>query len=128
MTLRVLDPRHYRDVPVWLWPYVLWQLFCLQGWMEETGHQALFTICPATGRLDILYTTEPLWPQRGWQMDEIYDGLPDWRLSDSLDDGGAKLNLLNRIGVYVSRDPSLCMETLGAVPLTELAQSTTDPP
>ncbi len=128
MTLRVLDPKYYEDLAVWHWPIVLWQLWWLKGWMEETGHQALFSICPETGQVTILYTTEPLWPQRGWQVEEIYDGLPDWRLSELLDDGGARLNLLNLIGVYVSRDPSLSMEVWGGVFSSETLASTSDPP
>ncbi len=36
-----LQPHLYRNVPVYLWPWVWWQLFQIERWIKETGRMVL---------------------------------------------------------------------------------------
>ena len=51
MQIRI-TPRDWAHVPVWLWPFVWWQLIRLRAHIRKTGQDGFYQIAP-DGRVEI---------------------------------------------------------------------------
>ena len=84
---------HYERVPVYLWPWLFWQLWQIDRWTEYTGRQ-VFVEVDRQGRaystwwegMDLIWDEETGESSRPWRMSDLQDMLPNspiWRAASS---------------------------------------------
>ncbi len=78
-----LQPHLYRNVPVYLWPWLFWQLFAIALWVEQTGRDVMLAVAK-NGRVHIRHIGEDpdTWSPRdlhllGKQLARAMQA-PDW--------------------------------------------------
>ncbi len=52
-----LQPHLYKNVPVYLWPWVWWQLFQIERWIKDTGRMVLGGVA-RDGKVYILHVAD----------------------------------------------------------------------
>ncbi len=52
-----LQPHLYKNVPVYLWPWVWWQLFQIERWIKETGRMVLGGVA-RDGKVYVLHVAD----------------------------------------------------------------------
>ena len=67
----------YVGVPVYLWPWVFWQLLQLDLWVEQTGRSVLGAVCKRTGEVFITFTGDDPEEARPWQESDLQALLPN---------------------------------------------------
>jgi len=65
-----LQPHLYRNVPVYLWPWVWWQLFQIERWIKETGRMVLGGVT-RDGKVYVLHVADDPSEQKPWSPDDL---------------------------------------------------------
>ena len=52
-----LQPHLYKNVPVYLWPWVWWQLFQIERWIKATGRMVLGGVA-RDGKVYVLHVAD----------------------------------------------------------------------
>ncbi len=60
-----LQPHLYRNVPVYLWPWVWWQLFQIERWIKETGRMILGGVA-RDGKVYVLHVADDPNERKPW--------------------------------------------------------------
>ena len=72
----------YVGCPVYLWPWVFWQLLQLDLWVEQTGRSVLGAVCKRTGEVFITFAADDPEEVRSWRAEDLQALLPNsplWR-------------------------------------------------
>ncbi len=65
-----LQPHLYKNVPVYLWPWVWWQLFQIERWMKWTGRAVLGGVA-RDGKVYVLHWGDDPDAQRAWSPEDM---------------------------------------------------------
>jgi len=60
-----LQPQLYKNVPVYLWPWVWWQLFQIERWIKETGRMVLGGVA-RDGKVYVLHVADDPSERKPW--------------------------------------------------------------
>ena len=60
-----LQPHLYKNVPVYLWPWVWWQLFQIERWIKETGRMVLGGVA-RDGKVYVLHVADDPNERKPW--------------------------------------------------------------
>ena len=60
-----LQPHLYKNVPVYLWPWVWWQLFQIERWIKETGRMVLGGVA-RDGKVYVLHVADDPSERKQW--------------------------------------------------------------
>ena len=60
-----LQPHLYRNVTVYLWPWVWWQLFQIERWIKETGRMVLGGVT-RDGKVYVLHVADDPNERKPW--------------------------------------------------------------
>jgi len=74
-----LQPRFYAHVPVYLWPWVLWQILGVMAWSDETGRAVAFSV-NQNGRLYVDHIADDPNAPRAWQPGDLTASIPNFKL------------------------------------------------
>ncbi len=70
-----LQPHLYRNVPVYLWPWLFWQLFAIALWVEQTGRDVMLAV-DKNGRVHIRHIAEDPNEPHAWSPRDLQALLP----------------------------------------------------
>jgi len=65
-----LQPHLYRNVPVYLWPWVWWQLFQIERWIKATGRMVLGGVA-RDGKVYVLHVADDPNERKPWSPDDL---------------------------------------------------------
>ena len=65
-----LQPHLYRNVPVYLWPRVWWQLFQIERWIKETGRMVLGGVA-RDGKVYVLHVADDPNEAKPWSPKDL---------------------------------------------------------
>ncbi len=65
-----LQPHLYRNVPVYLWPWVWWQLFQIERWIKETGRMVLGGVA-RDGKVYVLHVADDPSERKPWSPKDL---------------------------------------------------------
>ncbi len=60
-----LQPHLYKNVPVYLWPWVWWQLFQIECWIKQTGRMVLGGVA-RDGKVYVLHVADDPNERKPW--------------------------------------------------------------
>ncbi len=70
-----LQPHLYRNVPVYLWPWLFWQLFAIALWVEQTGRDVMLAVA-RNGRVHIRHISQDPDAPSAWSPRDLGPLLP----------------------------------------------------
>ena len=77
-----LQPHLYKNVPVYLWPWVWWQLFQIERWIKATGRMVLGGVA-RNGKVYVLHVADDPNEAKPWspskQIVSPWNRIPDER-------------------------------------------------
>ena len=65
-----LQPHLYKNVPVYLWPWVWWQLFQIERWIKETGRMVLGGVA-RDGKVYVLHVADDPSDPKPWSPGDL---------------------------------------------------------
>ncbi len=65
-----LQPHLYKNVPVYLWPWVWWQLFQIERWIKATGRMVLGGVA-RDGKVYVLHVADDPSETKPWSPDDL---------------------------------------------------------
>ena len=65
-----LQPHLYKNVPVYLWPWVWWQLFQIERWIKETGRMVLGGVA-RDGKVYVLHVADDPNEPNSWSPKDL---------------------------------------------------------
>jgi len=65
-----LQPHLYKNVPVYLWPWVWWQLFQIERWNKETGRMVLGGVA-RDGKVYVLHVADDPDERKPWSPTDM---------------------------------------------------------
>ena len=65
-----LQPHLYRNVPVYLWPWVWWQLFQIERWIKATGRMVLGGVA-RDGKVYVLHVADDPNDPKPWSPKDL---------------------------------------------------------
>jgi len=65
-----LQPHLYKNVPVYLWPWVWWQLFQIERWIKETGRMVLGGVA-RDGKVYVLHVADDPNERKPWSPKDL---------------------------------------------------------
>ena len=74
-----LQSRFYAHVPVYLWPWVLWQILGVMAWSDETGRAVAFSV-NESGRLYVDHIADDPHAPKAWQPGDLTASIPNFKL------------------------------------------------
>ncbi len=66
-----LQPHLYKNVPVYLWPWVWWQLFQIECWIKETGRMVLGGVA-RDGKVYVLHVADDPNEAKPWSPRDMH--------------------------------------------------------
>ena len=113
-----LQPHLYKNVPVYLWPWVWWQLFQIERWIKATGRMVLGGVA-RDGKVYVLHVADDPSERKPWSPDDLRP------LKCRHQDWITALSLVHRAGEAAVGDPlsRVARSALARVRLQPLSQA-----